>query len=157
MSDPLYFKYPSLPLAQHIFTATNPSASKSAQESSLTSLQDAIKEHKMAPLYRQLAHPSTGLLNISGEGSASQPGQPARLRRGSSTTSGLLPSGRKPLVKADLAWDEKLYEEMKADNEKELEAIQKEEDDAVEREGDTEVMAARGKRAEFWARVCDKV
>lgn len=56
-----------------------------------------------------------------------------------------------------LPWDEKLYEEIKADNEKEFEAIQKEEDEATEKAGETEIQAARGKRAEFWTRVGDKV
>lgn len=50
-----------------------------------------------------------------------------------------------------------MYEELKADNEKELETIQKEEDDAEEAAGETEVQAARSERAEFWARVGDKV
>ncbi len=54
-------------------------------------------------------------------------------------------------------WDEKLYEKLKADNEKELETFEKEEEEAAEKAGDTEVQAAKGKRAEFWARVCDKV
>ena len=40
---------------------------------------------------------------------------------------------------------------------KELAEFQKEEDDAEEQAGDTEVIAAKGKRAEFWARVGDKV
>ena len=56
-----------------------------------------------------------------------------------------------------LPWDEALYEEIKSDNEKELEAIQKEEDEATEKAGETEIQAARGKRAEFWTRVGDKV
>ena len=33
----------------------------------------------------------------------------------------------------------------------------KEEEEAAEKAGETEVQAARGKRAEFWARVGDKV
>ena len=54
-------------------------------------------------------------------------------------------------------WDEQLYEKLKTDNEKELETFEKEEDEAAEKAGDTEVQAAKGKRAEFWARVGDKV
>ena len=54
-------------------------------------------------------------------------------------------------------WDEALYEKLKAENEEELETFQKEEEDAEEKAGDTEVQAAKGKRAEFWARVGDKV
>ena len=57
----------------------------------------------------------------------------------------------------DFPWDDQLYEKLKAENEKELETFQKEEDEAAESAGDTEVQAARGKRAEFWARVGDKV
>ena len=54
-------------------------------------------------------------------------------------------------------WDESLYEKLKADNERELKTFQKEEEEAAEKAGDTEVQAAKGKRAEFWARVGDKV
>ncbi|POS81726.1 hypothetical protein EPUL_006390, partial [Erysiphe pulchra] len=64
--------------------------------------------------------------------------------------------GGKTDKSVDLPWDEALYNELKADNEKELEAIQKEEDEAVESAGDTEVANAQGKRAEFYAKVGDK-
>ena len=57
----------------------------------------------------------------------------------------------------DFPWDEQLYETLKADNEEEHESFQREEDEAAEKAGETEVQAARGKRAEFWARVGDKV
>ena len=106
----------------------------------------------MAPLYRYLAHPSEGILTAPGEGSAKQP---ARLRRHSSSSSPLIAS-RKLVTKVNLAWDEKLYDELKTDNEKELEAIGKEEEEAQEKAGETELQAARAKRAEFWARVGDK-
>ena len=43
------------------------------------------------------------------------------------------------------------------ENEEELETFTKEEEEAAEKAGETEVQAARGKRAEFWARVGDKV
>ena len=56
-----------------------------------------------------------------------------------------------------LTWDETLYQTLVKSNEDELAKIQKEEDDAEEQAGSTEVMAARGKRAEFYARICDKV
>lgn len=56
----------------------------------------------------------------------------------------------------ELPWDEKVYEEMKTENEKELAAIQKEEDDAVESAGETEIQNARGKRAEYYAKIGDK-
>jgi 26S proteasome regulatory subunit N7 len=42
------------------------------------------------------------------------------------------------------------------ENDEELEGFKKEEEEAAEKAGDTEVQAARGKRAEFWARVGDK-
>jgi len=56
-----------------------------------------------------------------------------------------------------LTWDERLYEELREDNEKELEAIQKEENEAVEKAGETEIQAAKGKRAEFFTRIGEKV
>lgn len=156
-SDPQFSKFPNLALAQNIFTVAN-NPPRQAQQTSLRYIQDAIKEHKMAPLYRHLAHPTEGVLNSKGEGSASAPpAQPSHpTRRGSLVSSNLLPLKRK-LTGGVLPWDEKLYEELKADNEKELEAIQKEEEEAQEQAGETEVQAARSKRAEFWARVGDKV
>lgn len=154
MGDAQYAKYPDLQLSQHIFHITNPYSSKATQESSLKILQDAIKEHQMAPLYRHLAHPSEGILNAPGEGSTQQPVRP---RRASSSIGSILAPTKQPALNVTLPWDEKLYEELKASNEKELEAIQKEEDEAVEKAGETEIQTARGKRAEFWTRVGDKV
>jgi len=154
MSDPQYHKYPLLHLSQHIFQISNPSCPPVKQQTSLEGLQNAIKEHKMAPLYKHLAHPIEGILNPVGEGSASS--SPSPLRRQGSALAGMLAS-RTPSPNFDLAWDEQLYEQLKTENEKELETIQKEEDDAVEKEGETEIQAARAKRAEFWARVGDKV
>ena len=153
MADPQFSKYPDLSLSQHVFTITNPYASKAAQDASLQSLKHAIREHKMAPLYRHLAHPSDGILNAAGEGSAHHP---PRLRRSSSVVSPMLAT-KKPVVKVDLPWDDSLYESISSENEKELESIRKEETEAEEKAGDTEVQAARAKRAEFYARVCDKV
>ncbi|KAK7545995.1 26S proteasome subunit RPN7-domain-containing protein [Phyllosticta citricarpa] len=153
MGDPQYAKYPNLSLSQHIFHITNPSSSKTTQEASLKTLQDVIKEHKMAPLYRHLAHPSEGILNVPGEGTAQQHVRP---RRASSSIGTLLAPTKQPALNVTLPWDEKLYEELRSDNEKELEAIQKEEDEAVEKAGETEIQTARGKRAEFWTRVGDK-
>ncbi|KAG9709186.1 PCI-domain-containing protein, partial [Aureobasidium melanogenum] len=163
MGDPQYMKFPDLRLAQSVFTLASPSASSSAKQTSLTALQDAIREHKMAPLYHYLAHPQTGKLNGSGESTSSQKTSSSSpmpsLRRTSSinTTSiiGVL-GGVKQTDGADLPWDEKLYESMKRENDEELAAIQKEEDEAAEREGDTEVNTARGKRAELYARIGDK-
>ena len=107
----------------------------------------------MAPLYRYLAHPVDGILNPLGEGGASAPGKP--LSRKSSLVG--MVATRSPMTTVNLPWDEELYEKLKQDNDKELEQFQKEEDEAVEQAGDTEIIAAKGKRAEFWARVGDKV
>ncbi|KAI1079922.1 26S proteasome subunit RPN7-domain-containing protein [Whalleya microplaca] len=152
-SDPQYAKWPLLPLAQHVFTLTNPYAARPAQQAAVKSLQEAIHEHKMAPLYKYLAHPTEGILNSSGETTSAAAAQKAGARKPSaagmvaskSTTSG-----------ANLPWDEEVYQKLKAENDKELEGFQKEEDEAVEQAGDTEIMAARGKRAEFFAKIGDK-
>lgn len=154
-SDPQFSKFPNLALAQNIFSVAN--LPGQSQQNSVQYVERAIKEHKMAPLYRHLAHPTDGVLNAKGESSASAPpSQPSvPRRRGSLVQSNIVPS-KKTLSSGILSWDESLYEELKADNEKELEEIQKEEDDAQENAGETEVQAARGKRAEFWARVGDK-
>ncbi|KAJ0109865.1 proteasome regulatory non-atpase-like protein [Diaporthe amygdali] len=151
-SDPQYAKWPLLPLSQHVFTLTNPYASRPTQDAAVKKLQDAIQEHKMAPLYRYLAHPLEGILNAVGEGGASAPGKP--LSRKSSIAGMIATKG--PTATVTIPWDEGLYQKLKEENDKELEEIQKEEDEAVEKAGDSEIMAARGKRAEFWARVGDK-
>lgn len=153
MGDPQFAKYPNLQLSQHIFQLTNPASSKAAKQASLQSLQDAVTEHKMAPLYRYLAHPVDGVLNAPGEGTAAQP---AGHRRPSSGASTILAT-KNPSLEVSLPWDEQLYESLTAENEKELEAIQKEEDEAVEKAGETEIQAARGKRAEYYTRIGDKV
>ncbi|KAK0707557.1 26S proteasome subunit RPN7-domain-containing protein [Lasiosphaeris hirsuta] len=151
-SDPQYAKWPLLPLSQHVFTLTNPYASRPAQTASVKSLQDAINEHKMAPLYRYLAHPIEGILNAVGEGSANVVGKPPSRK---SSAVGMIAS-RGPSSSTNVPWDEALYQSLQADNDRELEEIQKEEEEAVEKAGETEIQAARGKRAEFWARVGDK-
>lgn len=151
-SDPQYAKWPLLPLSQHVFALTNAYASKTAQQSAVQALQDAIAKDKMAPFYRYLAHPIDGILNTIGEGGASAPGKP--LSRKSSLV-GMIAT--KPAVTTvNLPWDEGLYNELKEDNDRELEEFKKEEDEAEEQAGDTEIIAAKGKRAEFWARVGDK-
>lgn len=155
MADPQFAKYPDLSLAQDIFNLSNPSCASTVQQTSFKRLQDAISEHKMAPLYRHLAHPTEGILNASGEGVPQQPSTNGAATR-PVITSNLLP-GRKLSAKINLPWDEKLYDTLKEDNKKELESYQKEEEEAAEAAGDTEVLAAQGKRAEFWARVGDKV
>lgn len=152
-SEPQYAKWPLLPLSQHVFTLTNPYAARATQDAAAKKLQEAIEEHKMAPLYRYLAHPLEGILNVVGEGGASAPGKP--LSRKSSAV-GMI-ANRNPTATVTIPWDEGLYQKLKEDNDRELDEIQKEEDEAVEKAGDTEIQAARGKRAEFWARVSDKV
>lgn len=153
-SDPQYAKYPDLSLAQDIFTLTNPASTEPSRQTSLKKLQDAISEHKMAPLYRFLAHPVDGVLNPAGEGSVSQPANSGARRP--SGISGIV--ARTTLVSGiELPWDEKLYEKLRTENEEELETFQHEEDEAAEKAGETEVQAARGKRAEFWARIGEKV
>ena len=170
MGEPQYLKYPVLPLAQSVFGLASPTTDTATKKTSLKTLQDAIREHKMAPLYAHLAHPQTGKLNASGEGgslspsvsrantNASSPSPYNLLRRTSSINApsivGVL--GGKTDKSVDLPWDEALYNELLADNEKELETIQKEEDDAVGNAGDTEVATAQGKRAEFYAKIGDK-
>ncbi|KAJ5525506.1 hypothetical protein N7494_012156 [Penicillium frequentans] len=151
-SDPQYIKYPDLLLAQHVFNLSNPACASSTRQSSLKKLQDAILERKMAPFYRHLAHPTEGILNNAGEGVTqhSHTGTSKPL-----ITSNMLASRKSP-QNIDFPWDEKLYQTLLDDNKKELETIQKEEVDAEEAAGETEVQAARGKRAEFWARVGDK-
>ncbi|KAJ5225581.1 hypothetical protein N7468_006806 [Penicillium chermesinum] len=151
-SDPQYIKYPDLLLAQHVFNLSNPACAPAVQQSSLKKLQDVITERKMAPFYRHLAHPTEGILNNVGEGTTQHP------QNGSSKpllASNMLASRKSP-QKIDFPWDEKLYQSLVEDNKKELDGFQKEEDDAEEAAGETEVQAARGKRAEFWARVGDK-
>lgn len=106
----------------------------------------------MAPFYRYLAHPTEGILNAAGVGSSSLAKPPGRRP----STAGMVAS-KNSIPKIDLPWDESLYEKLKKENDQELEGYKKEEEEAAEKAGDTEVQAARGKRAEFWARVGDKV
>ncbi|CAK3955285.1 26S proteasome regulatory subunit rpn7 [Lecanosticta acicola] len=171
MGEPQHLKFPILSLAQNVFNIASPSTDQQTKQTSVKILQDDIREHKMAPLYVYLAHPQTGKLNATGEGSAvlsptisrantnsSAPSPMHMLRRTSSINApsivGVLGGNKDTSV--ELPWDEALYESLRKDNETELAAIQKEEDDAQEQAGETEVQTARGKRAEFYARVGDK-
>ena len=153
-SDPQYASFPELSLAQHIFHLTNPSPKSEGRQASVKILQDAIVQHQMAPLYRYLAHPVDGVLNPAGEGraqstSGSRAG-PSRTLAGMVAT----PGGAHGVT---FPWDEKLYDQLKGENQTELDRLEKEEVEAAEKAGETEVQAAKGKRAEFWARVGDKV
>ncbi|KAI0104563.1 PCI-domain-containing protein [Daldinia grandis] len=150
-SDPQYAKWPALPLAQQVFTITNPYATRPAQQAAVKSLQDGINENKMAPLYKYLAHPTEGILNATGEtSSASAPQKPTGRKP---SAAGMVAS---KTAGATLPWDEEVYNRLKAENDKELEEFQKEEDEAVEQAGETEIMAAKGKRADFFAKIGDK-
>ncbi|PLB55499.1 putative proteasome regulatory particle subunit [Aspergillus steynii IBT 23096] len=150
-SDPQYIKHPDLILAQHVFNLSNPACPQTVQQASLKKVQSVISDNKMAPFYRHLAHPVEGILNHTGEGVPQHQGGSAK----SLITSNLLASRKSP-QKIEFPWDEALYQSLVEDNRKELETFQKEEDEAEEAAGETEVLAARGKRAEFWARVGDK-
>ncbi|KAF1981072.1 PCI-domain-containing protein [Aulographum hederae CBS 113979] len=153
MGDPLFNKYPDLSLSQHIFHITNPSSTPAIRNAALQKLQTAISSNAMAPLYRHLAHPTDGIMNATGEGTSSQPSY--QLRRASSSAGQMLATKR-PAKEGVLPWDEELYERLAKENEKELADIAKEEEEATEKAGETEVQAAKGKRAEFWTRVGDK-
>jgi len=160
MGEPLYMKYPTLSLAQDVFTIAAPQADLPSKQASLQRLQEMIQEHKMAPLYHYLAHPQTGKLNSAGESSshAAKSDMPSLQRTTSVTHGGIVGvlGGTTQTAGLDLAWDENLYNNLKAENEKELDAIKKEEDEAVEKAGETEVQTAKGKRAEFYTRIGDK-
>lgn len=106
----------------------------------------------MAPLYRYLAHPIEGILNPAGQSTSSAAQRPAGRR----PSIGMVAS-RSAVSKYQLEWDEIKYRTLVKSNEGELEKFQKEEEDAEENAGETEVMAARGKRATFYARIGDKV
>lgn len=152
-SEPQHAKWPLLPLSQHVFTLTNPYSSRTAQQLAVKTLQDAITENKMAPFYRYLAHPQEGILNGVGEGSSQQvPGKPPSRK---SSLVGLVATKSQSAI--SLPWDEDLYQRLQKEIDEELEAIKKEEDEAVEQAGDTEVQAAKSKRAEVYAKVGDKV
>ena len=150
-SDPQYSKYPNLSLAQDIFVLTNRVAPDASKKQSLKNLQNAIAEHKMAPLYRYLAHPAEGLLNASGEGSTKKP----PVRKANSALSSI--AKRRGSGTFDYPWDQALYDKLVVENQEELESFKVEEEEAEEKAGDSEVQAAKGKRAEFFARIGDKV
>ncbi|EFQ98462.1 26S proteasome regulatory subunit RPN7 [Nannizzia gypsea CBS 118893] len=156
-SDPQFAKYPDLSLSQDIFNLSNPACHSSPRQNSLKKLQAAIQEHSMAPLYRHLAHPVEGVLNNAGEGTSQSP---AAAGSSPGSTGVVVMSdmlARRPSTsRSELAWDEKLYDRLVAENKRELDELAKEEEEAAEAAGETEVQAARGKRAELWARVGDK-
>ena len=107
----------------------------------------------MAPLYRYLSHPTEGILNATGESGSAKPVKSS----GRKPSAAGMVASKHSIPRIDLPWDEALYEKLRKENDEELESYAKEEEEAVEKAGDMEVQAARGKRAEFWARVADKV
>lgn len=156
-SDPQFAKYPNLSLSQDIFNLSNPACHPSSRQSSLKKLQAAIQEHSMAPLYRHLAHPVEGVLN-AGEGMSQSPAATGSSPGGTGVVVMSDMLARRPSTsRSELVWDEKLYDCLVAENKRELDELAKEEEEAAEAAGETEVQAARGKRAELWARVGDKV
>lgn len=54
-------------------------------------------------------------------------------------------------------WDEKLYAQLKERNDQELKGLAIEAREVEEKAGESEVIAVMGKKAEFWAKVVDKV
>ncbi|KAL1901656.1 proteasome regulatory particle subunit [Ceratocystis pirilliformis] len=155
-SEAQYAQWPQLALSQHIFNLTNSYASRTTQQASAKAVQDAIAEHKMAPLYRYLAHPTEGALYAAADESvlgSSLSGKPSLTRK--SSLLGMI-AGKSSTASAYLPWDESLYVKLKSENDAELEGYKNEEEEAVEKAGDIEIVAASGKRAEFWARVGDK-
>lgn len=61
------------------------------------------------------------------------------------------------ILSGNIEWDENYYEELKKSNDDKLEGYDKELEEAEEKAGESEVVEAMGKKAEFWARVVDKV
>lgn len=61
------------------------------------------------------------------------------------------------ILSGNIDWDENYYEELKKSNDDKLEGYDKELKEAEEKAGESEVVEAMGKKAEFWARVVDKV
>ncbi|KAL0640295.1 proteasome regulatory particle subunit [Maublancomyces gigas] len=60
------------------------------------------------------------------------------------------------ILSGKIEWDESYYEELKKGNDDKLESYDKELKEAEEKAGESEVVEAMGKKAEFWARVVDK-
>lgn len=61
------------------------------------------------------------------------------------------------VIPGKLKWDEAHYNELKKKNDAELEGYEKELEEAKEKAGESEIVEAMGKAAEFWARVVDQV
>jgi len=60
------------------------------------------------------------------------------------------------ILSSKIVWDEKYYEELKKSNDEELEVLDTEIKESDEKAGESEVVEAMGKKAEFFARVVDK-
>lgn len=61
------------------------------------------------------------------------------------------------ILAGKIDWDETHYNELKKNNDDELEGYEKELQEATEKAGESEIVEAMGKKAEFRARVVDKV
>jgi 26S proteasome regulatory subunit N7 len=61
------------------------------------------------------------------------------------------------ILAGKIQWDEKLFNELQKKNDKELEGYEQELEEAKEKAGESEIVEAMGKKAEFWARVVEKV
>jgi 26S proteasome regulatory subunit N7 len=61
------------------------------------------------------------------------------------------------ILAGKIEWDEAHYDELKKKNDDELNGYDQELKEAEEKAGESEIVAAIGKKAEFWARVVDKV
>ena len=61
------------------------------------------------------------------------------------------------ILQKSIQWDESLYAELKKKNDDELNGYDQELEEAEEKAGESEIVEAMGKKAEFWARVVDKV
>lgn len=156
MGEPQFTKYPSLDLSQKIFQISNPSCSADIKRSSIDRLHQAIVDNHMAPLYKYLAHPQTGIFNNASPDALLAPDPGAHKTKRPNMMASLVMVSL-PTDDFKMPWDEALYERLVAENEKELAKIQKEEDEAVEKAGDVEVLTAQGKRAEYYNKICDKV
>ncbi|KAI5310093.1 hypothetical protein KEM55_001768, partial [Ascosphaera atra] len=184
-SDPQYAQFPDLSLAQHVFNLSNSYVPPKTRSSSIAALQSAIREHAMAPLYKHLAHPVEGILNGSGvarERSMSvqlerSGGDPARRMMSPAAASSAASSspagpvivsnmlaprklgglGHSQIKETTLPWDESLYKELEARNLEEFAKLSKEQEEAAESGGESDIQAVMGKRAEYLARIGTKI
>lgn len=143
-SEPQFSKYPDLSFSQDIFKVSNPHTPQDQIPAIRQRLKDAIEKSQMAPLYQQLCAPEK-----------TAEGEHMTHTRPRANSKGLMGSGTHEAV-TGIEWDEKLYKSMEAKNETELQAMRKELDDSKEKAGEQEIQTAKGKIADFYARIGDK-